>query len=353
MKGIYREAVTNPEPAVHLRRRANGHAAVDVLADLAGGRVGLRALLGDPSHRAHRFPAPGSTVTRSLRWSLRDCFDRRWWPQGITSSADASDDETFDGRRVLAVSWYAKPLGGVRMGSRISFLDLDTLTYRHVLLVAPSLTGGRPRIDPLHVHAGGIVWHGPYLYVAATRHGLFTARLDDLIRVRDSSVSFGYRYVLPVSAAYEAETDDGVEPLRYSFASLAREGDRRYLVAGEYGRGAMSRRLARYPLASVTSLPAARDDGLCSPDLLDPGGVANMQGAVVVDGRWYVSRSRGPRERGSLCAGEPGGFDEHHHALPVGPEDLTYWPSNGTLWTVTEWPGRRWIVAIDPRTPSQ
>ena len=36
---------------------------------------------------------------------------------------------------------------------------------------------------PLRIHAGGIVWHGPYLHVAATTKGFFTCRLDDLFRV--------------------------------------------------------------------------------------------------------------------------------------------------------------------------
>lgn len=339
--------------------------AVDALADLLGGRVGAAPMLDHLNRRAHRAPVPGTAVSHGFRWSLRDCFDGRWWPQGVTSSADASADEAVEGRRLLAVSWYARPRRGVRKGSRISFLDLDTLAYRHVLLVQPSLdAAGRLRLDGLVVHAGGIVWHGPYLHVAGTRRGLLTARLDDLIRVPDRFLdhdratigaddgrpaTFGYRYLLPVSSAYRAEHDDGVEPIRYSFLSLARAGGRPMLVAGEYGRAAMSRRLLHYELDATSCDVVADDDGAHRPARLHAEGVGNMQGATIVDERWYVTRSRGPRTRGSLCVGEPGAFAEHRHALPMGPEDIAYWPSADTFWSVSEWPGRRWVFAV-PRS---
>jgi len=32
--------------------------------------------------------------------------------------------------------------------------------------------------------------------------------------------------------------------------------------------------------------------------------------------------------------------------LPVGPEDVTYWPSTDLLWSLTEYPGRRFVFAI-------
>lgn len=342
--------MTADVPGVRLLRAAERTSAVDALADRLGGRVCLTGVLGDLNRRVRRLPAPGSAVEWSLRWSVRDCVDREWWPQGVTSSADAYDEETFGGRHVLATSWYAKPREGTHKGSRISFVDLDSRTYRHVLLVVPSIDNGRLGLEPLRVHAGGIVWHGPYLHIAATRRGLFTARLDDVLRVPshvNDLDTFGYRYVLPVCSTYEAQTDEGVEPMRYSFMSLARDGDRRRLVAGEYGRGSMTKRLACYALDRSADL-VADHGGAARPEVLHAGGAANMQGAVIVDGRWHVTRSRGPRELGSLCVGEPGALDERQRAIPMGPEDLTYWPSTGTLWTVTEWPGRRWIVAIRP-----
>ncbi|UPK74107.1 hypothetical protein MU582_16940 [Nocardioidaceae bacterium SCSIO 66511] len=349
-------------PGVRLRYGAERTEAVDALADRLEQVAGIEPLLDDLNRRARRLPAPGAAVGASLRWNLHDSFDRRWWPQGVTSTADAYDHESIAGRRLLAVSWYAKPRRGVRKGSRITFLDLDSRAYRHVLLVVPSLDQtGRLRLDPLHVHAGGIVWHANRMHIAATRQGLYTACLDRLLRVPDRRrvrdrddlgidgdqvATAGYRYVLPVCSRYLAESDDDVEPFRFSFVSLTRSPTEPLLVAGEYGRGTMTRRLATFAVDPNSGELVTDADGAAHPRLYD-NGVRNMQGAVVADGTWYVTRSRGPWGRGSICAGDPDDLVEYQRALPMGPEDLTYWPSTDRLWTVSEWPGRRWVIGVD------
>src|SRR6185295_8890557 len=109
--------------------------------------------------------------------------------------------------------------------------DLAGLRYRHVPLVVPVLAQhGMLVLRPLRVHAGGIVWNGPYLHVAATARGLITCRVDDIMRVPDAMgssahrlglrgqhvASYGYRYVMPVRFSYRAYADDGVTKLRYS-----------------------------------------------------------------------------------------------------------------------------------------
>ncbi len=82
---------------------------------------------------------------------------------------------------------------------RITIVDLETLRYRHVLLVTATTDAfGRPEVQPLRVHAGGLVWFGPYLHVAGTKRGLYTCHLDDLMHVESDGETFGYRYVLPV-----------------------------------------------------------------------------------------------------------------------------------------------------------
>ena len=55
-----------------------------------------------------------------------------------------------------------------------------------MLLVVPVLRDGAVALEPLRVHAGGIVWCGPYLHVAATAKGFYTCRLDDLLRVPEA-----------------------------------------------------------------------------------------------------------------------------------------------------------------------
>ena len=209
------------------------------MATLLGGRVGIDAVLDDLNRQAAAdVPARPVRLGQAVDWGFsldeRDRVDPVWWPQGISTSADASDTEDIGGRHVLAVSWYAKDERGVR----ITFVDLASLRYRHVLLVVPVLDQhGMLVLRPLRVHAGGIVWNGPYLHVAATARGLMTCKLDDIMRVPghprhgawdrlglvgEQVASYGYRYVLPVRFSYRAYADDGVTKLRYSFLSLDR-----------------------------------------------------------------------------------------------------------------------------------
>ena len=263
------------------------------------------------------------------------------------------------------MAWYAKTHpddpeelpGG--QGVRITLLDLDTYRYRHVLLVVPKIEDDVLSLAPLRVHAGGLVWCGPYLHVAATARGFFTCRLEDLMRVPDQlrgapdRIGMGraqvatadYRYVLPVRFAYRAETREGEVKLRYSFLSLNRAATPPEIVAGEYARGAKTRRLARYALDPKTLLLATDQDDESRPVAIGQG-VTQMQGAVVAHDRWFVTASRGPWTPGSVYVGSPGALTRHRFATPMGPEDISYWPSQDRLWSVTEHPRRRWIYSM-------
>ena len=341
---------------VHLRRTEENRAEADALAELAGGRAGLSGVLGDLNRRGRRvwtrpFWPPGRAVHRAFTWDRADRRTAQWWPQGISSSADATEDETVEGRRMLAVTWYAKDLGEGGLGSRVTFVDLEDRRYRHVLLVVPRLRGdGSVEVRPLRIHAGGLVWCGPYLHVAATARGFMTFRLDDLVRVPDGApvTTYGYRYLLPVRFAYEAFADDGDEKLRYSFLSLDRAASPPQLVAGEYAaRKGQTRRLVHYPLDPESLLPRAGDDGISRPLLLHDQGVGHMQGVAVARGVYYVSVSTGRFRPGSVHVGRPGAFRRFELATPMGPEDLTWWRSTDELWSVTEHPSRRWVFSME------
>jgi hypothetical protein len=226
-------------------------------------------------------------------------------------------------------------------------VDIDTLEYRHVLLVVPERTdAGDVELRPLLVHAGGLVWCGPYLHVAGTRRGLFSCLVDDLIRVDDLDSAFGYRYVLPVRFAYDAAASEGVEKMRYSFLSLDRGSQPMHLVAGEYGLGDMTRRLVRFPLDPETHHLACDDDGTSRPVWLDERGLGHMQGACVVGDTYYVTSSRGRYRLGQVHVGRPGSFRTFPRALPVGPEDISYWPGTDLLWSLSEYPGRRFVYSM-------
>jgi hypothetical protein len=117
-------------------------------------------------------------------------------------------------------------------------------------------------------------------------------------------------------------------------------------VAGEYAYGSgKTRRLARFAVDPETLLLATTEEGVTRPSMLDEG-VGQMQGAVVARGRFHVTVSQGPWTFGSVYTGAPGAFRRHRWATPMGPEDIAYWPSTDELWSVSEWPRRRWIFSM-------
>ena len=361
---------TAPEPpyvrGVHLRRTDENVREIAALAGFLGEPTGLERLLDDLKHpvRPARFVPRllGRAVREAWRWDDYDERDAQWYPQGISTSADASGTGEIDGRKVLVTTWYSTGRDGIKRGARVTFVDLDSGRYRHVLLVSPVFDkAGNLTLRPMSIHAGGIVWAGRYLHVAATGRGFVTARVDDIMRVAGdddhperlgiegtSLYSFGHRYVLPVRFTYQAFTDEGHEKLRYSFMSLDRRSDPPALIAGEYAADAdATTRLARYQLDPGTWQLATGDDGFSRPLAVDEGGVRQMQGAVIAGGRYHVTVSHGAWMPGTVCAGQPGSMRMRRWALPMGPEDLSYWPSTDRLWSLTEHPRRRWIVSMD------
>ena len=346
---------------VHLLRGADRVDEVEALAARLGGRVGLSGVLDHLNQQARAVRVPAPAAVWGFRWDREDMRSPRWWPQGITTSADAHDPDVVDGRPLLVTSAYSHEVDGFGMGARLTFVDLtdpSDIRYRHVLLVEPFLRDdGAVDVRPVTVHAGGIVWHGDYVHVAGTARGFTSFRLDDIVRVptgdatrlrvRDDRVDgFGFRYLLPVRFTYDAHAGHGLPRMRYSFASLDRSTTPHELVAGEYGRGEMTTRLVRYEVDPATSLLRAEDDGRSTPTMLDDGGVRGMQGATVVNGIWFVTTSRGRYRLGSVWVGQPGRLREHRWQLPVGPEDITYWPSRDQLWSLSEYPGARYVFAM-------
>jgi hypothetical protein len=348
---------TAPPPfGVHLTRTEENVSEIDALAarleEHGGGRVGMEGLLGDLDRRMRRTFLPwtrmlGLAVDRALTWERRDRRDLQWWPQGITTSV-RTDVE----RPMIATSWYSRKK---EEGSRISFIDLESRRYRHVLLVEPTVTdpttgsGTTVGLKPLRAHAGGIVWHGPYLHVAATGRGFLTCRTDDVLKVPASSqlATHGHDYVLPVRFAYRAANEEGVERLRFSFMTLDRSTDPPSLVVGEYGNSKQTRRLARFPTDAETGLLAAGEDGVTRPVLEGEDGLTRMQGVSVVDGTYFVTSSHGPHRYGHVHVGTPGAFDTKKWATPPGPEDLVYWPDTDLLWSLSEHPGLRWVFGMN------
>lgn len=333
---------------VHLMRHDENADELAALVDHQGERVGVAGILGDLDRRATPANVPGRAPAWGFTWDQEDNHSQRWWPQGITTSADAFDRGEVEGRRLVVTSWYSKGSGRDNHGTRITVVDIDTLRYRHVLIVKASRDDhGLPCFEPVQIHAGGLVWFGGYLHLAGTAHGLYTCHLDDITKVRSDADTFGYRYVVPVRSSYVAASESGTENLRYSFLSLDRGVSPPELVAGEYGVAGQTTRLARYPLDPGTMHLQRDERGKSRPMFLDDGGVRHMQGAAVVGGTYYVTVSRGPRQLGHLYVGAPGRLRPHRWALPPGPEDISYWPARDQLWSLCEYPGQRFVYAIE------
>ena len=281
-------------------------------------RIGLTGLLDLRSHRARAVRVRGAE--EAWRWRRVDGWSPTWWPQGVAVG-------THEGVPLALVSWFAQERRGRRQGARISVVDLRDPRrprYRHMLLAVADGAGFGPAL----VHAGGIVWSGDRLLVAATYGGIREFRLGDIRRMPDGTV------LLPQHAAFLPAIRG--ERMRYSFLSLEAAGhDGIDIVAGEYAphdRG----RLARVRVG----------DGSARVRETFVPGIPQMQGVAFHEGTWYVSASRGDTQRGDLWAGAPDRMTRHPGALPIGPEDLAVWPERRQLWSVTEYPRRRRLVAL-------
>jgi hypothetical protein len=322
---------------IELRRTDENAKQIAALAERHGGAVGIEGVLARLNRQARPIEVPGSAVTRAYGWEERDNWDSRWWPQGVSWSTDVDAPEG-----VIVTSAYAKDRMGITAASRITVVDLASLKYRNVLLVRPMFWRGRAAFRPLRVHAGGIVWYGPsYLYIAGSHRGILGCRMEDIIEVPPSRATLGHHFVLPLRFTYRAPLGS----MTYSFMSLDRSVGPPELVVGEYGLKSKPTRLARFQLTGDHL--AAEAKSTAKPSLFDDRGVAHMQGAVTVKGTWYVTQSRGASALGQLQVGEPGNFRRYKDALPIGPEDIAYWPARDELWSQTEHVGNRCFFAMD------
>ena len=301
-------------------------------------RIGIAGLLRSRGRRARPGRVPGAAAIEGFRWGLLDGCSQRWWPQGI---------ELLDGHRegrddVLLVSWFAQQRRGTTQGARITVVDRRDRRrprYHHVLLVEPWRDGSVVRMRPVNIHAGGLALVGNLLYVAATFDGLRSFELGDILRVRGSG-PFGYRHVLPQSGRERLVGGEGDGWMRFSFVSRERDssGSSGYLVVGEFGLEAHSRRLGRVPIGDL----AERVEVI---DVHEPG-IPRMQGATVVDGTWFVSSSDGLKPS-DLWVGSGGAWVRHPGVLPPGSEDLSASLDGRRLWSLSEYPRQRWVFVMD------
>jgi hypothetical protein len=271
----------------------------------------------------------------------------------------------------------------------VSVVDLVTRRYAHVPLLTPDG-------EPLRVHAGGLAWDDGWLYVAATARGFWALHVDDLAPAVEEVAQQPSRNpgsTWRARTLHRPKLPGSDQPFRWSFLDLApprwsssvettaapaveevaqqpsRNPGAIHLLAGEYGRGGKSTRLACLTI----------EDSQPVGDLEPLGeGPSGMQGVTTYADDLVVSTSAGPWTRGDLhlvagrsTPGVDGPFvesewrplaDQGHGATPVpatgpesrrsrgaaplGVEDLTR-DALGRLWTASEHPGRRAVVQLN------
>ncbi|MEU3274136.1 hypothetical protein ABZ639_25130 [Saccharomonospora sp. NPDC006951] len=296
-------------------------------------------------------------------WQSGDNTTGDWYPQGISSTADSYGNGTYEGRTALFVSWYYSG-PGTGKGVRVSFVDYENPVapeYRHVLLVDPyTNSAGQPDFRPVPVHAGGIFGYGHYLYVADTWGGFRAFDLRHLWQVTTGDESkigrqsdgsyhaFNYRYVLPQAQTFTSSTTSGVPRLRYSAASLDRTSTPDSVVVPEYNADGTGTRIVRYPIDYTDRKFKESPDGYTHGTEAYRVDLASMQGATAIEGKFLVSASAGSSNRGHIHTfTATSGPDRRQNAQPAGPEDLSYRGPGNQLWGLSEYPGTRFVYAMN------
>ncbi|WP_033434825.1 hypothetical protein [Saccharothrix syringae] len=350
-------------PAANFRLKATAYSGLIDDLDAALPNVSVPTVVADGNRAATSCSPAAANRVASFCWNSGDDDVAYWVPQGITTTADAYGEATYEGATAVLVSWYDNGTDGVDRGVRVSFVDYSTPsapTYRHVLLVEPYTNGsGQASFRAVNLHAGGIFWYGHYLYLAATGTGFRVFDLRHLWQTSTTNGSaigrqsdgsyqaYGYKYVLPQAFAYNQSTTNGYANIRFSFASLDRTSTPDSVVVGEYANPGAGSRIFRFPIDYTDRMLTESSDGYAKATQAYDVSVQSMQGATSVNGKFYLSTSDGSGNAGDLATFTPGGsVVMHHDVLPVGPEDLSYWPAKGQLWSLTEYAGNRSVFAV-------
>lgn len=273
-----------------------------------------------------------------------DVNTEKWYPQGISSTADALDEGTYDGKDGFVVAWHDENDDS----ARITFIDRETNLYRHVLLVYPH---AEDDFRAVPVHAGGMVWYGNTLWVVDTKNGIRVFDLDNIWRVADGDKvgktgdtysAQNYRYVVPQIMWYEWTPSFNFQ---HSYISLDRTSTPDSILVGEYqtADAGLPVRHVKYELDYETRRLVTDGDGIAEATWAYCVNVDRMQGAVQVDETIYMTQSN-QNNPGNLYQWTPGGAAEVAGEWPKGPEDLVYDKRSGEIFTVTEHPGLRVII---------
>lgn len=292
--------------------------------------------------------------SRGFAWDDDDNGKEWWIPQGLTGTADANSDGTVAGKKAVIATWYyelAKHPGSTgEKGIRISVADVtaSTVKYRHLLLVAPTMSGTRADFAAINIHAGGAAWVGDRLYVVDTGSGIGVFDLSRILEVSTAKDEIGwdgttyqgglYKYVVP-QIAFMRDTSK-CNPV-FSFVALDKTAAKPSLITGEYVADAITGRLFHWPI-DVAS-------GVMETTTYASGawvmGQRQVQGAVSQNGVFYLSSSKPAGGAGELYVTGPGKKTKTYPWVDA-PEDLMFDAKAGLLWGSSEGLNERYVFAV-------
>ncbi|KAH6627302.1 hypothetical protein F5144DRAFT_575465 [Chaetomium tenue] len=280
---------------------------------------------------------------------FNDLDTEKWVPQGISSTADASEGGTVGGKDGWIVSWHRND----DKSARVTFVDRANDKYRHALLVYPHAADNFREVP---IHAGGIMWYGDKLWVVDTKNGIRVFDMANIWQVETGDpvgkagskyTAAGYKYVIPQIRWYKWSSSF---PFRFSYMALDRTQDQHTILVGEYQPNTtVPVRMTKYPLDESTGRlkmsgkTAKATWAYCV-------GIERMQGAVSANGKIYISRSNG-KSNGDMWGWVPGkAAYKNAGFFPQSPEDLSYDKRrNGRVYGLTEVKGKRYIIDSDAK----
>lgn len=324
--------------------------------------VKVSAIMSDLNH-ANPSSSPsikhlvsGTAYSWEASADFNDQGTDKWYPQGITTSADAYGSGEYDGQRVQLITWHSDNYDDGKRGARISFVSQGGASpkkYRHVLLVAPKGSNDFAAIKGLH--AGGVAWYGDLVYVVDTHGGLRVFDLRHVYKV-DASIkdgigkqssgkygAYGYKYVLPQVRTYNWNTKSGVKDLRFSFVSLDRSSTPDSLVVGEYDAERTDCRVVRWDVDYTTRLLKLSSGSIATASQAVTHSNTKIQGAAAIGDKFFLTQSGGSLISFSWKGGEKKTSGVFSHV----PEDMSVESGVG-VWSLMEERGERSVFAVDP-----
>lgn len=291
-----------------------------------------------------------------------DSTDGAWSLQGISGSEDARPSGVVQGENPILMAWYHKGPNAPDRSRLTLLVPCSTgqhcqARYVHIELMQVTGTAAHPTLSPLAFHAGGVVWRGNHIYVAAPSRGLRVFSTNNLLDTTGSGVA-STRFVLPESGLWRSHGDSPTPPTTcnrdgnpcYDYVALDRSATTEQFLTGEYCAGSASggnptlpcrSRIARWNFNDLenrqTQHPIHARRAYLQPTSSVQGGISYRPPDTGAYRCYHFSASRGRNGRGWIVNARP-----NHQTRSIrgarGTQDLYLWRHRRQLWSVTEWP---------------